>query len=816
MRRLLASAALIALAVPAGAQQLSGHVPAVPAGGAITVSPTGADSYYLQRACDAAYNTSGISGQNPNNGVVVGGGVYNLTQEVICWTPVTGLGNATLQGESGFPAGRALLELGGMGTVAVSSATYNSGTGLVTLTLASSPILSPGDTIVVSGLTGTGSFASADGTFTAGPGTAAGTFTYTIATGLTLTITGGNVTNSPAAGMSGVASHATVSGINFDGNGFAARAVWARNYNNSDLCNSKLHDFTEAAIRLGDASIAGHLNYDFALCNLWTTRKNGIVTAGVFTANVDGTATGTLTVAIQPSDLYLIFGTYSGGVCTNGTEARIGHVASDGVTVTWTGNIAETGIGCVNYTSIPKTADATLTGYGTAGQPALFTVSTITGNLTPGDFLYCAGGPATDVIDAFGTYTQGASSGTINVRVSSTFGSSGSPVACSAYTPTFGIYLDPLANITDTTMSGYMWIGDNAINIFTGSSKMPANVGGHLFNNPQVTGGAEFDIYSTGQYNIWDGFQEDNPLIAAVDLEGQYDVVAHNKPNLGGPPTGMTGPDNVQDGVEIGTLLAANPVFTVDNTIVDGWASAERFAHDYFGLNGGNLSGAKDSGHTTNAYVATPATLGAAVNTFPNGRVEAGVTFASLPSASANAGLVQFVTDVGINGSYWKSDGTNWNPTGRITLCEGSVDNTVTGSTAETELEDCAITANIMGTNRSLRAEAIFSYTADATLGACRIRFNSANAVGGTIVNGDTETSTSVTTLSGVTLTNKSATNSQIAAQSNSGPNGGVGAAGYIAASIQTSSTSYVIFTRQNGATGDAGTIKRWSVELVP
>jgi len=84
------------------------------------------------------------------------------------------------------------------GAITVSSGTYNSTTGEVTLTLASAANLSPGDSVTVSSATGTGSFADINGTFTTGPGTTGSTVTYTIATGLTLTITGGSLTTGVA------------------------------------------------------------------------------------------------------------------------------------------------------------------------------------------------------------------------------------------------------------------------------------------------------------------------------------------------------------------------------------------------------------------------------------------------------------------------------------------------------------------------------------------------------------------------------------------------------------------------------------------
>jgi hypothetical protein len=76
----------------------------------------------------------------------------------------------------------------------ISSGGYNGSTGAVTLTLASSPSLAVGDAFAVHGLTGTGAFADADGVyFVAGAGTSGTTVVYAIATGLTMTITGGSL-----------------------------------------------------------------------------------------------------------------------------------------------------------------------------------------------------------------------------------------------------------------------------------------------------------------------------------------------------------------------------------------------------------------------------------------------------------------------------------------------------------------------------------------------------------------------------------------------------------------------------------------------
>jgi len=82
----------------------------------------------------------------------------------------------------------------------ISSGTYTTGTGTgaVALTTGTAHGLLPGDTFVLSAVTGTGSYANLDGIQTATAGTTGTTLNFTAATGLTLTITGGTVSNGTA------------------------------------------------------------------------------------------------------------------------------------------------------------------------------------------------------------------------------------------------------------------------------------------------------------------------------------------------------------------------------------------------------------------------------------------------------------------------------------------------------------------------------------------------------------------------------------------------------------------------------------------
>lgn len=121
-------------------------------------------------------------------GTLTSPGTYSLVVQPASLTPLLALpiGLSSLSWSGGVATAT-------VDTTTIASGTYNSGTGLVTLTLTASLGFQPGSNVTISGATGTGTVSDIDGTFVAGPGTGGTTLEYTIATGLTLTITGGNV-----------------------------------------------------------------------------------------------------------------------------------------------------------------------------------------------------------------------------------------------------------------------------------------------------------------------------------------------------------------------------------------------------------------------------------------------------------------------------------------------------------------------------------------------------------------------------------------------------------------------------------------------
>lgn len=106
-------------------------------------------------------------------------------------TPLFNFGPDCTAVSSSTPCWTGSVAYAGINTIL--SATYNAGSGAVTLTMQYGTNYLPGSAITVNQLTGTGSFAAAQGNFTAGTGTTGTTVTYVIATGLTMTIAGGSV-----------------------------------------------------------------------------------------------------------------------------------------------------------------------------------------------------------------------------------------------------------------------------------------------------------------------------------------------------------------------------------------------------------------------------------------------------------------------------------------------------------------------------------------------------------------------------------------------------------------------------------------------
>lgn len=109
-----------------------------------------------------------------------------------------------------------------------SAGAYDTGTGVVTLTTTGAHGLQPGDQIIVSAATGTGSYASINGQYTLIAGTTGSTLKYEVADGLTMTITGATLGTGADLPVDVLDIQATNS-MTVDYNGTSGFANWNRN-----------------------------------------------------------------------------------------------------------------------------------------------------------------------------------------------------------------------------------------------------------------------------------------------------------------------------------------------------------------------------------------------------------------------------------------------------------------------------------------------------------------------------------------------------------------------------------------------------------
>lgn len=102
-------------------------------------------------------------------------------------------------------------------------------------------------------------------------------------------------------------------------------------------------------------------------------------------------------------------------------------------------------------------------------------------------------------------------------------------------------------------------------------------------------------------------------------------------------------------------------------------------------------------------------------------------TWAARPSAAANTGAMIRVTDIGIAGSLWVSDGVRWNPVGVITLYRNASILVAAADTTEQIMAQVAIPAGLLADGAQIRTfwSSTKSGTVDAAATEQRIRFGS-------------------------------------------------------------------------------------------
>lgn len=183
----------------------------------------------------------------------------------------------------------------------------------------------------------------------------------------------------------------------------------------------------------------------------------------------------------------------------------------------------------------------------------------------------------------------------------------------------------------------------------------------------------------------------------------------------------------------------------------------------------------------------------------------AGVAYASLPSASANSGARIFVSDIGMYGHWFVSDGTSWHPIGPLVLyTSGAAETALTGTTAEAVIRSIAIPAGIMRLSGSIYYLITWSMTNSADDKSLRVRLG---GIAGSIHTGRTVTTNASGQLEGY-IQNRGAANSQI---SQAGGIVGVGesTSAVVTGSIDTSAATTLDITGQLENAANSITVQR-------
>jgi len=112
-------------------------------------------------------------------------------------------------------------------------------------------------------------------------------------------------------------------------------------------------------------------------------------------------------------------------------------------------------------------------------------------------------------------------------------------------------------------------------------------------------------------------------------------------------------------------------------------------------------------------------------------------TWANKPSV-APLGQIICITDVGVNGSLWRGNGTKWFKMGSFRYYDLTATSEVTATTAETTLLTIPIKGGVVGQNGKLIVYAMFSFTNNANQKIPRLKYNSDLVWTSTVTTGTT------------------------------------------------------------------------------
>lgn len=102
------------------------------------------------------------------------------------------------------------------------------------------------------------------------------------------------------------------------------------------------------------------------------------------------------------------------------------------------------------------------------------------------------------------------------------------------------------------------------------------------------------------------------------------------------------------------------------------------------------------------------------------------LTWAQRPNAAQYQNEIIYISDIGVGGSYWTSNGTYWSPlNGEVTLAQSGVTVSLTGTTSETVLATYTLPGGLMSANGQIEIIHFWNVPSTASNKQIRVRHSS-------------------------------------------------------------------------------------------
>lgn len=184
-------------------------------------------------------------------------------------------------------------------------------------------------------------------------------------------------------------------------------------------------------------------------------------------------------------------------------------------------------------------------------------------------------------------------------------------------------------------------------------------------------------------------------------------------------------------------------------------------------------------------------------------------TWLSKPLASAYIGTA-FISDIGIRGSHWRSDGTTWAPVGgRVVLGTGSGLSVSANSTTKESLVSITIPAGLIGANGHLEVTHFWSFTNSANTKTFTVE------LGGTAFFNVAHTANAIFLPPPTCIWNNNSETSQIAFAATNGNSTVATSTAATTASLDTTLSQVLTITGTKATGTETITLAGYTVELV-